>query len=41
MWPAADAHLSDIDKSIRKSIEAMEAYINDQLAKNPRLPLGS
>jgi hypothetical protein len=41
MWPAADANLATVEKSVRASVEAMERYINDQLAKNPRLPLGS
>jgi hypothetical protein len=41
MWPAAEANLDNVERAVRKSVEAMEAYINDQLAKNPRLPLGS
>jgi hypothetical protein len=41
MWPAADAHLSDVERSIRRSVQAMEDYINNELEKNPRLPLGS
>lgn len=41
MWPAAEANLDNVEHAVRKSVEAMEAYINDQLAKNPRLPLGS
>ena len=41
MWPAAEANMSTVDRAIRDSVEAMENYINDQLKKNPRLPLGS
>jgi hypothetical protein len=41
MWPAAEANLDNVERAVRKSVKAMEAYINDQLAKNPRLPLGS
>ena len=41
MWPAADANLDNVERAVRKSVQAMEDYINDQLAKNPRLPLGS
>ena len=41
MWPAADANLGAVERSIRHSVEEMERYINDQLAKNPHLPLGS
>ena len=41
MWPAADAHKGDVEASIRRSVQIVEDYINDQLEKNPRLPLGS
>ena len=41
MWPAAEANLDNVERAVRKSVAAMEDYINDQLAKNPRLPLGS
>ena len=41
MWPAAEANLDNVERAVRKSVQAMEEYINDQLAKNPRLPLGS
>ena len=41
MWPAAEANMDNVQRAIRQSVEAMEDYINDQLKKNPRLPLGS
>ena len=41
MWPAAEANLDNVERAVRKSVKAMEDYINDKLAKNPRLPLGS
>lgn len=41
MWPAAEANLGTVERGVRDAVQEMEKIINDQLAKNPRLPFGS
>jgi hypothetical protein len=41
MWPAAEANLQSVERGVREAVEEMEKYINSELRKNPRLPLGS
>jgi hypothetical protein len=41
MWPAAEANLDSVERGVREAVEEMEKYINSELRKNPRLPLGS
>jgi hypothetical protein len=41
MWPAAEAKMDVVEAGIEDAVREMTIYINRELKKNPRLPLGS